>query len=475
MGKYSVPEEIRKAKPKGTMVKNISGYYYVYEFKSYTDENGKRRTKMGNLLGSIKEGIGFVPNKKEIYEEEVSSLNFGEYAITLANSQGVLKRLKKFFNVEDAVKIYTVALIHVINGYTYMKDIHYYYDESVLSKKYPTLKMGYTALSKLYDALGRRQGNVFKFENDLLTICSKEIAIDGHVIGCKSTENDLAEKGYKFRKIGETQENLLMAYDINTDIPLLSRIYEGSCVDKVSVKDLLDIEEIKDVLFIVDRGFYSKENIELFSSNSNQYIIPLSKNLTQCKEAVKNLNFKDRFVYHRGHKTSVVEYKDEMIDGKRVLTFRDMSEYALEQENYLKNIGTGRYTLENFELVKDLMAVCVLQTNVKEKSAQEIYERYKKRWKIETYYNYFKNKAGYTALETQDYYKTQGLAFIMHIASLIYHDLFNATKSIGKSVNECLLEARMVKAHIRKDRWKVCNCLKRQVDLFEKLNTKLEI
>lgn len=29
MGKYSVPESIRKLKPKGTMVKAISGHYYM--------------------------------------------------------------------------------------------------------------------------------------------------------------------------------------------------------------------------------------------------------------------------------------------------------------------------------------------------------------------------------------------------------------------------------------------------------------
>lgn len=33
MGKYSVPQEIRACAPKGTLVKNISGKYYVYECK----------------------------------------------------------------------------------------------------------------------------------------------------------------------------------------------------------------------------------------------------------------------------------------------------------------------------------------------------------------------------------------------------------------------------------------------------------
>lgn len=34
MGKYSVPESIRKHKPKGTMVKALSKGYYVYNYSS---------------------------------------------------------------------------------------------------------------------------------------------------------------------------------------------------------------------------------------------------------------------------------------------------------------------------------------------------------------------------------------------------------------------------------------------------------
>lgn len=50
-----------------------------------------------------------------------------------------------------------------------------------------------------------------------------------------------------------------MAYDVNTGIPLISKIYEGASADKVSVKDFLDQVEMQDMLFIVDRGFYSKK------------------------------------------------------------------------------------------------------------------------------------------------------------------------------------------------------------------------
>ena len=49
------------------------------------------------------------------------------------------------------------------------------------------------------------------------------------------------------------------------------------------------------------------------------------------------------------------------------------------------------------------------------------------------------------------------------------------TELDGKSVTTCLLEARMVKAHKRHGQWTVCNSLKKQVELFNRMNTPLDV
>ncbi|QUC03436.1 hypothetical protein [Atopobium sp. oral taxon 416] len=61
----------------------------------------------------------------------------------------------------------------------------------------PGLKMGYDALAGLYGDLGRRQGPLISFEQDLVDSCSGEVATDGHVIGSHSCANSLSEKGYR--------------------------------------------------------------------------------------------------------------------------------------------------------------------------------------------------------------------------------------------------------------------------------------
>ena len=480
MGCYAVPESIRKMKPAGTMVKNISGHYYVYEFKTTTEETGKRKTIMGKCIGSIQSDKGFLPNDNYSRDVEMTSLEFGQYAIVLANTQKTLQILQEFFHPVDALRIYCTAVIHFIHGFTYLTEVSRYYEMSYLSLKYPGLKLGYKALSSLYDDLGRRQTQVLAMEAALVNRSSHQMAIDGHVIGNVSGENDLSAKGYKFRQLGEAQVNLLMAYDVNTGVPLLSRVFEGALADKLSVKDLVNEVEIRDMLFIVDRGFYSASNLELFSQNGNSYIIPIPNSSRITKSAAADLFFTKRFVYKKEKKASVIEYRENVDGTSRVLVFRDLNEAAEEQANYLRYVELGHpsYTPEKFEEAKDLLGVTVLQTNLYDKTPQEIYELYKKRWKIETYFNYFKNTADYNALHLPDYYKTQGLAFIMLVEALVYHDFqeeLKASEVKGKTIRDCLLDARFIKIHKRNDAWQICNTKRSVITLFNQLHTPMAV
>ena len=53
-GKYAVPEEILKFKPRGTMVKKIHGGFYVYAMENIKNPmTGKWQTKSKEILGKI--------------------------------------------------------------------------------------------------------------------------------------------------------------------------------------------------------------------------------------------------------------------------------------------------------------------------------------------------------------------------------------------------------------------------------------
>ena len=155
-------------------------------------------------------------------------------------------------------------------------------------RNYP-FKMGRTAVGSMLDDPGRRTTRVVKHKKNLLVHCSSKVAIVGHAIRFFSNEYDLAETGYKFCALKKDQVNLLMGYDVNTGKHLFARMYRSSCNDKSTIDDLINI------LFIVNRVFYSEANLELFSMNGNRYIIPIPSHLNSFKETMTQVNYTGSF------------------------------------------------------------------------------------------------------------------------------------------------------------------------------------
>lgn len=475
MGNYSVPESIRKFKPKGTMVKRINGKdFYVYDYKCVI-ENGKKKTVTGKMIGKIIEGKGFIANNNYIKDDNPTTLEYGQYRFVLESTKDIFEDLKKVFCYDDAARIYAMAIISYVNGFTYLKDYAKFYEQSYLSLELNRIKMGYDSLSNLLDDLGRKETKVHEFEDNLIMTSSKEIAVDGHVIPNYSDENDLSDIGYKFAKLKSEQINLLMGYDVNTHRPLFQRLFNGSIVDKRSVQELMNLKSFSNVLFIVDRGFYSATNIKLFSSDGNRYIIPLSPNHVAYKDATNELNLDKVFSYKKGNKKSLIKYKVIEKENKTIYVFRDENQNAAECADYMENLEQGLkgFSEENFKIFKDFFGLIVLETNL-ETEVKDVYVKYKKRWSIETYYNFLKNQNHFMSLHGQDYYKMKGLSFIMLIVGLIQSNIDSISNQIkGANSRDILLESRILKATKTTSGWQITNQTKKVRTLFEKLGNPL--
>ena len=112
MGKYSVPENIRKMKPAKTMVKNISGNFYVYNYSCsrhvFLNEDGTKRwktvTKIGKCIGKITEKEGFVPNKNCVDLNKTTVKTHGTYEFAYQKTQPIFSLLKQCFCGDYAKK-----------------------------------------------------------------------------------------------------------------------------------------------------------------------------------------------------------------------------------------------------------------------------------------------------------------------------------------------------------------------------------
>ena len=140
----------------------------------------------------------------------------------------------------------------------------------------------------------------------------------------------------------------------------------------------------------------------------------------------------------------------------------------------LSKVENGKYTKESYLEKKDMFGTIVLQTNLFENTSPEkIYKYYKARWSIETFYDYYKNRLDVNSLFLDDYYKTQGLSFIMLITSLIYSEFKKNLKDIKikESISSILLNARFLKLHKdHNNTWKVENINSKHIQIFKDFN-----
>ncbi len=382
----------------------------------------------------------------------------------------------KYFPEDKALQIFTYACVLFTNDFVHLDQIQSFYEQSWLSQEYKTysLKMGKTALGNLLDNLGRRTQRPTNYEKKMLSDSSFTVAIDGHAIRSCSDENDLAESGYKHILLKEDQVNLLMGYDIVSGVPLFARMFRGSCNDKSTIEDLNDLLDFSGILFVIDRGFYSSKNLSIFSANDNSYIIPVPSNTDAFKTAMRNVKYTDEFHFQSGKKHARIEYKTTRIsETEYVYVFRDIDENEKCRFNYQHSMELGKsgYTAEKYEQNKEFFGVYVLQSN-SSKTAKEVFECYKKRWGIETFYQYLKNKGDFNNLMLQDYYMEQGFSFIMLIAGQIHQRMISAVKSLKDntlSVRAPLLMARCMKMERRGNVWTLKNTRKKDLEILEKV------
>lgn len=483
MAETKIPEEIKQYRPGPcTEIKLINGHYYVYMYQSIRLPSGRWGKKTGKSIGTIISGVGFVPNRNyHLYkgagpQDEITVLEYGQYALIEEAARDVSLALGEFFPADRASQIFAYASILYANGFVHIDQVQGYYEQSWLSQEYKHLpfRMGKTALGNLLDSLGRRTARVTRYENAAVHGSSSAIAIDGHAIRSCSDKNDLGEAGYKFGCLKEDQVNLLMGYDINTGIPLFARMFRGSCNDKSTVADIADLLEFSGILFVVDRGFYSARNLGILSANDNSYIIPIPSNTDIFRDAVNGVRYTGSFYYRSGKKHARIEYTSRRVsDTEYVYVFRDIDENEKCRFNYqhCMELGKSGYTQEKFEQNREAFGVYVLQSNAA-MPAEKIFGSYKKRWGIETFYQYLKNKGDFNDLMVQDYYKEQGLAFIMLIAGQIHQKMVSAVRSLDDntiSVHDILLMARCMKMERRGNNWNLKNTRKRDLEILKRL------
>lgn len=262
---------------------------------SYRNEKGQP-TNERVAIGQLDDATGkLIPNRNyyEIFGGKAPgnppefARSCGNYAVfsRIARKLGIEQLLQRIFP-RKAEDILTVAQYMLSEGNVmyYMGD---WQEENVTYSK-KVLESG--DISRLFASIGQAQRLAF-FNEWIKKVYSQEyIAYDVTSISSYSERMESLEWGYNRDKERLTQINMGMYYGEESGLPLYYRIYPGSITDKTYLKymaedtDLISHEKVK---FVMDRVFYSAENLQYLAEKGVRFLIALPNSLKYCRELIE--------------------------------------------------------------------------------------------------------------------------------------------------------------------------------------------
>lgn len=151
------------------------------------------------------------------------------------------------------------------------------------------------------------------------------ISYDSTNKNCQAGELDFVEFGHAKDDKGQPVLNFSIAYDHNNAEPLFYEEYPGSIVDVSQLQLMLEKANgygYKHVGFILDRGYFSKENIHFMDQCGYEFIIMMKG----MKDLVKSLVLEVKGTFEENRAYSIRDYKVSGITVKRQLYPSDEKE-----------------------------------------------------------------------------------------------------------------------------------------------------
>lgn len=181
------------------------------------------------------------------------------------------------------------------------------------------------------------------------------ISYDSTNKNCQAGDIDFVEYGHPKEDISAPVINYSVAYDRNNEKPLYYEDYPGSIVDISQLQYTLEKAGgygYKNVGFILDRGYFSKENLHYMDKCGYEFVIMMKG----MKELVKSLVLEVKGTFEEDRRYSIRDYKVSGITVKRQLYPSD------EKERYFHIFYNDRKKSSEHEAIEtkiDRMAECL--------------------------------------------------------------------------------------------------------------------
>lgn len=166
--------------------------------------------------------------------------------------------------------------------------IQSWYEGIALYEGHPDLPLSSQSLSRMLSRIGESTANL-EFSRRLIqriSTCST-LVYDITSLSSYSQNISLLEYGYNRNGLDLPQINLSLIVDKDLGIPVMYDLYPGSIADVSTLKNTvkkIKSQGVRDYTLLMDRGFFSTDNIDQMISADLSFIIPPTSTLKNVKE-----------------------------------------------------------------------------------------------------------------------------------------------------------------------------------------------
>ena len=447
-------------------IKRSNNAYYVYRSTTYWDKELKKRRKRSGYIGRLDREKGLVKSSRRVLSaiSPRSVFRYGDSMLLRKSMEGIMQPLKDAFP-DIWPELYAMALTRM-TGYVPLKRVRGRWEKLYNPDGTgPPLEP-----SHLSDVL-RMAGVDRDGQRSLFAALTrgKQFAYDLTAVFTRSSMN-IADLGHNSAGAYVPQVNLIMLSSISGHTPSMVRAVPGSVADVKTVRATLGDIDLSSLTLVLDRGFFSEENMEELAEGGLKFILPARRNSLLYGRAAQRMS---GHLFYQGR---LVKFSRKNAGKKRLYLFED-SELRKEEEGtlyrMLDEVKMGKNEFD--ERMRKAGRILIISNM--DADEKDVYEMYKRREEAEQQFDTFKNTLHSDVMYLRDDESVFGHMFVSFLSLYGYctiQNMLRAASMLSKvSPNDLLEEFSSVYAITDGERTIITEVPKKTRELDIKLGTNL--
>ncbi len=269
-------------------IKIINGRKYAYEITPYYDPKTKNTRQKSKYLGAVQDDGSIRKVRQKLPR---NSFTYGQFipALHIISELDVDKILAKTFGESRAKLLLVLAMNRALRPVAF-QNVRSWYEGTILVKEYGDLPLSSQNISKALSAIGQSSAP-YEFCKAFTKSRSTADTLVYDITSLSSYSEliRLLEYGYDRNGLGLPQVNLSVVLDKERGIPVLFDVYPGSIPDVSTFRNTLTkLGDCGATSFrlVLDRGFFSSENVMDMLDAGLDFVIPAKASLKEVKTLI---------------------------------------------------------------------------------------------------------------------------------------------------------------------------------------------